>query len=219
MRENLNSNKKFSFVIILLPRSLVANKYYIKFLRENFYVIENDLLCNFLEPFIFLNFNIIKTDKYFTNLNVTDPKKFEENLNKFNILDTLNNTYPKFTLKLSENEKQEFKKLIKLFNLESYDGFVTLHFRDYKFRNTNISPRDTLDLNSYITTIEYLTKQKNLGVIRMGKGEEIELFPKKIEGFFDYASSKFKSDKNDVLLISNSKFFIGTNSGFVCFML
>ena len=36
------------------------------------------------EPFIFLNFNIIKTDKYFTNLNVT-IQKFEENLNKFNI--------------------------------------------------------------------------------------------------------------------------------------
>ncbi len=47
----------------------------------------------------------------------------------------------------------------------------------------------------------------------MGRGDKIEVFPKKIDGFFDYASSKFKSDKNDVLLIGNSRFYIGTNSG------
>lgn len=213
LREQLNSKNKYLAVIILLPKGKVANSYYLKYLKKDFKIITNNSICKLLQPILFLNINIINPDKYFTNLNIKDPEQFKKNINNFDISKILNKTYPKLTLNLTNDEKQECKNLIKKFNLDKYDGYVTLHFRDYKYRNISPGPRDTKNLDSYIETIEYLVKQKNYAVIRMGRGEEIEPFPKKIEGFFDYATSEYKSDKNDILLVGNSRLYIGTNSG------
>ena len=180
LREQLNSKNKYLAVIILLPKSKVANSYYLKYLKKDFKIITNNLICKLLQPILFLNINIINPDKYFTNLNIKDPEQFKKNINNFDISKMLNKTYPKLTLNLTNDEKQECKNLIKKFNLEKYDDYVTLHFRDYKYRDIFPGPRDTKNLDSYIETIEYLIKQKNYAVIRMGRDKEIQPFPKKI---------------------------------------
>ena len=150
LREQLNSKNKYLAVIILLPKSEVANSYYLKYLKKDFKIITNNLICKLLAPIKFLNINIINPDKYFTNLNIKDPEQFKKNTNIFNISKVLNDTYPKLTLSLSENEKLQSKNLIKKFNLDKYDGHVLLHFRDVQYRDDKIGPRDTMNLNSYI---------------------------------------------------------------------
>lgn len=209
----LNKKSKNKKIVLLLPIDKVANKYYLKFLKNDFIIIKSTIACKILEPFLILPFVTINPDKYFTDINITDNIKFKKNIANFNINTVIRKTFPKFTIELNAKEKKENFELIKKFKLEKFDGYVTLHFRDYRYRDIMPGPRDTKNLLSYNDLIKYLINEKKLAVIRMGRGKEIVPYPQKIEGFYDYAASSNASDKNDILLMGNSKLFIGTNSG------
>ncbi len=91
------------------------------------------------------------------------------------------------------------------------DWFVCLHVREAGFRN---EPRYNLLRNAsilnYIEGIKLIT-QRGGWVVRLGDKSMTPLPP--MERVFDYALSPLKSQFMDLYLISECRFFIGTNSG------
>ena len=90
--------------------------------------------------------------------------------------------------------------------------FVCLHVRESGFHNdaTRRSYRNS-DIATYYEAIDFLLS-KGLIVVRLGDASMTKLGIAR-PGLVDYPFSKYKSDYNDLSLIANAKFYIGTNSG------
>jgi len=83
-----------------------------------------------------------------------------------------------------------------------------MHYKGTKDRENN--GFRNADPASYITPIQYLIS-KGYTVVRLG--DRVENLLPQMDGFVDYANSKFKSEEMDIYLITNCYFYLGTNSG------
>lgn len=124
---------------------------------------------------------------------------------------------------LEKSKKKVFDKLFlcnhqiktaqeigKKIGLAADDWFVTLHVREGTGNfYTNSNP------HSYIPAIEHITS-KGGKVVRVGDKKMTPL--PKIKGLIDYPFSNFKSELMDVYLAQQSKFCIGTSSGYWTFL-
>ena len=89
---------------------------------------------------------------------------------------------------------------------------VTLHVREAGYRFNDHLWLDTgrnSNISTYLKTINYLST-KNGFVVRLGERKKNKI---NFSNFFDYGSSKYKSDFFDIYFIYKSKFNIGTCSG------
>ena len=114
-------------------------------------------------------------------------------------------------VQFSKSEEEDGKLVINKF-LEKQKWFATLHIRDsgYRYRdNLWLDTSRNSDIRNYKKAISYIYKNQGLS-IRLGEKKKNLL---KFRGFFDYGSSKYKSEFLDIYLISKSKFNIGTCSG------
>ena len=90
---------------------------------------------------------------------------------------------------------------------------MCLHIREAgyaKLLDDDITEFRNSDINTYIPTIQYITK---LGGIVVRMGDETMTPMPQLLGLIDYATSDSKSDENDFILMSHCSFFIGSNSG------
>ncbi len=112
--------------------------------------------------------------------------------------------------KLSDEDEEYYKNnFMKLFNLKPKDWFVCLHVREGGYKGSNRIY--DADINSYFKAIN---KINNMGgyVFRVGDNSMSKITSLG-DKFIDYANSKYKSDKMDIILFAKCKFFIGTSSG------
>ncbi len=188
--------------------------------------ITNNTLFNYVKNF----FQIIDDKKLITNFEPLDkflstPINLAIPINKKylmveiakNIVNTeryrKNITIP--FLNLSESDQKESKKLLKNLgiNIEN-EWFVTVHAREPGwaeksfvktefFRNANIE--------DYNLSIDHIINSGGK-VVRVGDKSMSKV--KEKDGFIDYAHSKFKTEKLDVILAAKSKFCIASSSGF-----
>jgi putative glycosyltransferase (TIGR04372 family) len=191
------------FFILLIPRGECANKYVIENLPKNFLVVKNVLLCKLLYLFKINPISAVRTRNVF----VWDQRAVE-------------------SLRYSEESLQEKKfisvpgrnsnlvqDLFEKIGLSSSPWYVCLHIREAgyaKLLDDDITEFRNSDINTYISAIEYITGMGGF-VVRMGD-ESMTPMPD-LPGVIDYATSKFKSDENDFILMSYCDYFIGSNSG------
>jgi len=129
-----------------------------------------------------------------------------------NIILRKNNEQPIKLFSLTDQHKTEGEKFLKYFGLKTNNWFVTLHVRENtyrlfesteKFRNASIS--------DYLPAIRKINEAGGF-VFRVGHSG-MKPIPK-IDGVYDYANSKKKTELLDVFLGASSKFCIATSSGF-----
>ncbi len=112
----------------------------------------------------------------------------------------------------TKDELNFYEILKKNTNYSEGQKIVTIHFRDEIYRNDKGRRmyRNSSIKNSY-DAIKYLI-QKGYYVIRVGNLSK-DKFDFNNKNFLDYSFSELISEKLDLLLIKNSSFFIGTQSG------
>ena len=118
-------------------------------------------------------------------------------------------------LKLSNDDYEKGKSILKKAGLPNDAWYITIHVREPGYRsetknNTTEKFRNSNPLN-YIESIEAVT---NAGgwVFRMGDSSMTKL--PKMPNVIDYAHSSIKSDFMDIFLAATCKFCIGTSSGY-----
>ena len=106
-------------------------------------------------------------------------------------------------------------KTLKNLGISKDDWFVTLHMREPTYRgetyNKNTTNWRNVKVEDYIEGIKAITSRGGY-VFRMGNNKSIKL--PIIKGLIDYAHSDLNSEYMDIFLGANSKFCIGTSSGF-----
>ena len=112
---------------------------------------------------------------------------------------------------LEEKKKLLCKKILDSKKIPS-NNIVCLHVRDSGFKkDLNRKLYRNSNINNYLELINYLI-DKNYYVIRMGDHSSNKInFSNK--NFLDYAHSELNSRLMDLFLISECKFFVGTQSG------
>ena len=122
---------------------------------------------------------------------------------------------PKPLLKLSSEDYEKGKDILKKAGLPNEAWYITIHVREPGYRsekknNTNEKFRNSNPLN-YLESIKAVT---NAGgwVFRMGDSSMTKL--PKMKNVIDYAHSSIKSDFMDIFLAATCKFCIGTSSGY-----
>lgn len=88
--------------------------------------------------------------------------------------------------------------------------FVTLHVRDKAFYGKRCDPGRCCDVLTYLPAVR-LIHQHGGWVVRIGDAGMKPL--PRCPGLVDYPHSAFKSPWMDVFLMSQCRFYIGTNSG------
>jgi putative glycosyltransferase (TIGR04372 family) len=116
-------------------------------------------------------------------------------------------------LKLLPEQIQRGRKTLSILGVPNGAWFVTLHVREAgsrEKRNEMTTFRRNSNIFDYEAAIRRITDAGGW-VIRLGDACTTPLPP--FERTVDYARSEAKSDWMDVFLISQARFFIGTNSG------
>ena len=202
----LRSRHSFLFgkiFILLIPRGECANRYVIENLPRNFLVIQNVFLCKLLYLFKVNPISAVRTRNVFVwdQRAVESLRYSEESLeeNKF--------------IYVPDRDSSIVQELFEKIGLSSSPWYVCLHIREAgyaKLLDDDITEFRNSDINTYIRAVEYITGMGGF-VVRMGD-ESMTPMPD-LPGVIDYATSKFKSDENDFILMSYCSYFIGSNSG------
>ena len=186
--------------------------------------ITNFSLFDYVNKFLTLirdKKNIIKfkfLEKYLTipiSLAVPIKKKFLMVEIAKNVVNTemYNRSINKPFLKLTDSDLTDARMLLKNLGIDqNKDWFVTLHARESGFHEK--TKREFFrngDINDYFLAIDYIIKAGGK-VVRVGDNSMSKIEEK--EGLIDYANSKFKSEKLDIILAAKSKFSLVTSSGF-----
>ena len=221
-------NKKIVILFPFLFKKLLNYQICNKYLFENLILNDSNTSEKFLRFFfnILINLEFIVKRSYFVLFsklsNIKKEKNFEFpyiGIHQIYKSDLIKNNYDdvneidisKSDISLSEEKKFLCRTILNKENI-SAKKIVCLHVRDggYKkdygrksYRNSNII--------NYTKLIDYLIK-KNYFVIRMGDKSSAKYnFSNKF--FLDYAHSNINSRLMDIFLISECKFFVGTQSG------
>ena len=112
-------------------------------------------------------------------------------------------------LSLNEDQISEGQIISEKLGLKNGDWYVTLHVREGKGNNyTNSNPK------TYLPAVEEVISRGGK-VVRVGDRRMTKL--PKINGLIDYPFTDHKSEMMDIFLAKNSKFCIGTSSGYWTF--
>lgn len=111
--------------------------------------------------------------------------------------------------------ERDYKRLQKITREGGW--FVTLHVRDSGYLLGKYDKKDdpnlyrNADIDSYTDAIQSIVERGGY-VVRVGD-PKMKPMPEEIKGVFDYAHSGIRSNKMDIFLFSQCRFFIATNSG------
>ena len=206
LRKKRNNSK--TIFIFPFPKNKIANKY-VRFKLINF------VNLNFYKAIV-LKYNFINI--LFSNLLIYSLPI---------IFDSCKNIYYSKTdvgKRLSKNIFQNNNKNISIFNDLGIkkENYICIYARDnnylnkldpktnwsyHEYRNSNI---DNLRLLS-----EYIIEKQNWHVVRVGSSPQnrISWFKDEDNKIIDYPFSEYRSEKNDIDLISNCKLYISNGGG------
>ena len=111
--------------------------------------------------------------------------------------------------KLNENKHRSAEQLRVKMGIPLADWFVCLHVRESGFHKDSYKNRNA-SIQNYIEGIKVITAAGGW-VVRLGDSSMTPLPP--IERVVDYPHTRYKSELMDIYLISQCRFFVGTNSG------
>lgn len=191
-----------------------------------------DILLPKVSPFsksfanLFLEKKLIKEKKLFIINGLLNSKIIfllnifpkVKNIFFYNIQEDDENFVPqKKILFFNIKESKQGQQLLKYMNIEN-KNYVCIHNRDSSYLNKYHAYQSweyhnyrDFSIKNFIPMINYLNA-KGIKVIRMGKSAE-EKLNLKVSNFFDYVNSDLRSDFNDIFLLSNCKFYLGSDSG------
>jgi len=113
-------------------------------------------------------------------------------------------------VRLNKNKKTSAEKMRIKMGIPADRWFVCLHVRESSFYNDNHRPWRNSSVFNYIKGIKAIVERGGY-VVRMGDKNMTPL--PKLKNVIDYPHTEFKSELMDIYLLSECKFFIGTNSG------
>ncbi len=195
--KNANLTIRYNYIFQLILNNFLSD---LKFYNNN-YLFDNDLK-KIQKKIIYKNKTFIKAFKKH-NINFS---KIPTRIDKFN----LNKKYS-FSFDDIENFlKEKEYEILKKYGLKK-NNFICLHIRtDLDYDNL----RSSYDLKSYLKLVDFITKDRNLKIVLIGKkNEKINFFFKSFDNVIDYRNSEYQSIENDIYLIKNSNFLITQISG------
>lgn len=116
-------------------------------------------------------------------------------------------------LKLNDADKAWGREVLEKLGVPRDAWFVGLHVRESGFHHEgafSTQKHRNAPIENYLPAIRYIVQQGGY-VIRMGDPSMQPVKPEK--GLIEYALSEQKSDRMDIFLCSESRFFLGTTSG------
>lgn len=112
-------------------------------------------------------------------------------------------------MRLNQRKYQRAEQIRIRMGIPLSDWFVCLHVREGGFRNDREDPRNS-SIENYYEGIQIITRAGGW-VVRLGD-PSMSRIPV-MDRVIDYAHAPFKSDLMDLYLMSQCRFFIGTDSG------
>ena len=190
--ESVRLGKKIS--IRSLDKSDIANPFYLSLIADHFS----------------LDFHQYAPDRAFSPRN-TGSTFFEGEAGAFKNFDFEREFDDVGAILPSPRNAWKFRNyIIKELGWEPCSRIVTLNVRDRKVSRSSTNLARSASISTYVPGIEALVR-RGYRIIRVGGPDQEEL--PVINGFFDYARSKFKSDRNDIFLLATADFHIGSSSG------
>jgi putative glycosyltransferase (TIGR04372 family) len=206
-------------------RSLFDNLY-----EKNYIFIPSNFIKNFLVIFLTFEFFLkrsfilitkfflkIKYDDFTHFLNIGLPlfvsfrNSFDHNLDKLKFSD-IKIREKKLKLIIEKNICILLKKKLSDYIFFKNRPYVVLHVRDGNYRNDHKRrPWRNNNINNYSQSVDYLIS-KGFSVIKIGDKESNKLDCKN-KFYFDYSSSKLRSEEMDLYIIKNCNFIMANCSG------
>lgn len=196
----------------------ISNRYLLNCWKKYFLVIKNPILHILLYPILKSPLLQHNPDYYLAQrpLNFNQPES-----NGISIMNEYDKKFGEGTgykpiLKLSNKEMEKGQCLLKEMGLSSKDWFVCFNCREAGYYSDNVlntmSVRNA-DIESFELAVKKIVSRGGW-CIRIGS-PKAKLLPLSLknEKIIDYPHTKWVSDFMDIFLISNCRFFIGTNSG------
>lgn len=189
---------------LLAPRNRVANRHFLEYWRDFFWVVTNPFLCRILSPLGRFRFARYRDDmsRYFTAIGET--AYFNKIFSEWGERGPL--------LSLREGDIRRGEVNLRMLGLPDGARFVCLHCREPGYSPTDDHLHDYRNSNieSYLLAATALY-ERGLYSIRMGdpSSKPLPVTP----GVIDYAHSSARADWMDVFLCARCEFFIGSSSG------
>jgi len=117
----------------------------------------------------------------------------------------------KCNIEFSSEENRLGNLLLKKLNIKN--NFIIFFSRDSTYRDKKLITSAPRNSSILLQKKSIKRMSKNYFCIRMGSKTEFELKIKS-KNFLDYSFSKYRSEFNDLFLVSNCKFLVSTGSGF-----
>jgi len=111
--------------------------------------------------------------------------------------------------RMLESDRKNAEEQSVQMGIQSTDWFVCIHVRESGFRSDSEQNRNS-SIENYVEGIKVITDAGGW-VVRLGDSSMTPL--PKMDRVVDYSATQFKSELMDIYLISECRFFIGTNSG------
>lgn len=196
--------------ILLAPYQQVANHCLLNYWRGHLKIITNPLLVRCLEP-LAKQLRSLEYSLYYVALDKHQMQYISDACSAIQQEWELQGRLP--LLNLSTSDYKRGWQCLQEMGVPQDAWFVSMHVREGTFtgdkRNSVHTYRNS-DINSYRKAVESITKCGGW-VIRIGDGMMSPLSP--MPQAIDYARSDWKSDWMDIFLLSQCRFFLGTNSG------
>ncbi len=191
------------YIYFAIQKNECANKYLIELISRSHRLITNKALVLLIESMTrWGRYSVVDTSQVI--LANHGPALYSKILNESN---------PSIYKNQIKNElnSERSKLLTKIFGSVP-DWYVCIHVRtdDDKYKDGEIQEYRNSKVKSFKKAVDYINNKGGL-VILMGSKNRVEKI--NFNNFFDYASSNYKSDINDIILISGCKFFLGSTSG------
>lgn len=197
-----------SRMVLAAPPHLVANKHFFRYLSPFFEVHETAFVAHIAENL---------GSRVACRLHLPDGrvKYFCEGMGE--IQERWESEKRPPLLSLTEDDREFGRKLFDRLGIPEGAWIVTLHARDGGFHWESTNPHQAhrnTDIRTYLPAIAEITRRGGW-VVRLGD----KTMPKlpQLPQVVDYARSRFKSGRADVVLCALSRFFVGSTSG-LCHM-
>lgn len=207
----LKLNNNFTKIKIIGDRSTIINEYYFDLYREYVEIIDSKNLTEEEKKDEIMYYkNYHWSIKDFQGKYNICHKVFSESIEKWK------KKNQESIIKINENEIEHFRDLCKKLNIKNKDKIITLHFREIDYSKSHNKKADkfrTSKIENYYDSINFLN---SIGffVVLIGENIKIDYTKIKSKNFcINYPNSNYRSQKNDIILINFSKYFIGCNSG------
>ena len=201
------NNRIFLF---LRPTDIVLNPVMLKYWRKYITIIEDEFTIRTLMPFK----KYLQEDFGYTAIIKGSPVYIEHA--KYIVQKEWEKQGRKSLFELTSEDKDFGWEQLSKIGIPKNSWFVSLHVRDAGFKLGSHLAKDEFDayrnadIDNYKLAIQTIINSGGI-VIRVGDPNMKNISP--IEGMFDYAHSDVRSNRMDIFLFSQCRFFIGVSSG------